>query len=257
MPVITLTTDWGTTDYFVGAIKGAILSGYPEITIIDITHSVIPHDLVQGAFIFKNSWHHFPKNTVHVCAVSGTSDMPSPLIALAYSGHYFIGVDNGFFSLVLDSFPEESYFILDAKGRKVIINGAVLASSAVFLAKGGKVAEMGEKMSGLLEKSMLQPVIEESTIRGSVIYIDSYGNLITNIDKALFERISKGREFDIILRTKEYTISEISLSYYDVSGGNLLAKYNEAGFLEIALSHANASGLLNLGYSDIIRVQFK
>ncbi len=257
MPFITLTTDWGTTDYFVGAIKGDLLTACPDATIIDISHNIAAHDLVPGAFIFKNAWQHFPKGTVHVCAVSGSSDMPSPLIAAYFMGHYFIGVDNGFFSLVLDVAPDEAYYILNAKGHKVAQNSAVLASSAAFLAKGGRISEMGEKIEALVEKSLLRPVTEENTIRGSVIYTDSHGNLVTNITKSLFERICRGRDFEIILKTREYVISEISLDYYDASKGNLLAFYNEAGFLEIAISHGNAAMLLGLYYSDIIRIEFK
>jgi len=257
MPVITLTTDWGTTDYFVGAIKGEILTACSDAAIIDISHSIMAHDLVSGAFIFKNAWHHFPKGTVHVCAVSGTTDSPSPLIAAQHQGHFFIGVDNGFFSLVMDGFPEEAYFILDAKGQKVMPNSVILASSAAYLTKGGKIADMGEKMSEWVEKSMLQAVTEESTIRGSAIYFDSYGNVVTNIEKALFERIGRGRRFEIILRSRQYTITEISQDYHDVSRGNLLAFYNEAGFLEVAISHGKAASLLGIKYADTIRVEFK
>jgi S-adenosylmethionine hydrolase len=257
MPVITLTTDWGTTDYFVGAMKGDILTTYPEATIIDISHNITAFNMVPGAFIFKNAWPHFPKGTVHVCAVSGSTDKPSPLIAAVYNGHYFIGVDNGFFSLVMGSIPDDCYYILDAKGNKVSPDSAVLASSAVYLAKGGKMAEMGEKMTGWVEKSMLQAVTEESTIKGSVIYIDSHGNLITNIEKALFERIRRGREFEIILKTREYIISEISSDYYGASNGNLLAFYNESGFLEISINQGKAASLLGISYSDIIRVEFR
>ncbi len=257
MPVITLTTDWGTTDYFVGAMKGDILTACPEATIVDICHSVLAHDLVTGAFIFKNAWQHFPKGTIHICGVSGTNDQPPPLIAVAYQGHYFIGVDNGFFSLAMDTIPEEAYFILDARGNKVVPNSSVLASSAAFLAKGGKPSEMGEKMTEMVEKLMLQAVTEESTIKGTDIYTDSYGNLVTNIEKSLFDRISRGRDFEIILKTRDQVIIEISNNYHDVNKGNLLAFYNESGFLEIALSHGNASKLLNLKYSDIIRIEFR
>ncbi|MDQ3051089.1 MAG: SAM-dependent chlorinase/fluorinase [Bacteroidota bacterium] len=257
MPVITLTTDWGTTDYFVGALKGDIISVCPEATIFDISHAIEAYDLVKGAFIFKNSWHHFPKGTVHVCAVSGTSDKPSPLIALAHKGHFFIGPDNGFFTLIYESPSDEAYFILDARGKKVPVNASVLASSAAYLSKGGKITEMGEKMTGLVEKSMLQPVTEESIIRGTVIYIDSHGNLVTNIQKELFERIARGREYDIILKTREYVIAELSTDYYNASRGNMLALYNEAGFLEISISHGNAAGLLGIRYGEIIRVEFK
>jgi S-adenosyl-L-methionine hydrolase (adenosine-forming) len=257
MPVITLTSDWGTTDYFVGSLKGDILSACPEAMIIDISHAVIPYDLVHGAFIFRNSWSHFPKGTVHISGVSAMSHAPSPLIALGYQGHYFIGADNGFFSLVFDTLPDEGYFILDAKGNKVNPNSSVLASSASYLAKGGKLAEMGEKMTGMTERSMLQPVTEEKTIRGSVIYIDSYGNLTTNIEKSLFDRIARGRDFDIVLRTKEYIITKISNDYFEAGRGNLLAHYNQSGYLEIAISHGNASGLIGLECGDIIRIEFK
>ena len=257
MPVITLTTDWGTTDYFVGAMKGDILTACPEATLVDICHTITAHDLVAGAFIFKNAWHHFPKGTIHICGVSGTNDEPPPLIAVVYQGHYFVGVDNGFFSLVMDSDPDESYFILDARGNKVVPDSGVLASSAAFLAKGGKPSEMGEKMTSMVEKSMLQAVTEEKTIKGTVIYIDSHGNLVTNIEKSLFERICRGREFDIILKSRDYIISEISTSYHSVSRGNVLALYNESGYLEIALSHGNAAKLLHLKYSDIVRIEFR
>lgn len=257
MPVITLTTDWGTTDYFVGAMKGGILTACPDATIIDISHAVVPHDLGQGAYILKNAWQHFPKGTVHVSGVSGTTDKAAPLIALQHKGHFFIGSDNGFFSLVFGTMADEAYFVLDSRGNKVIPGFSVMASSAAYLAKGGKLATMGEKVTTLLEKSMLQPVTEEKIIRGSVIYIDSYGNLVTNIEKSLFERIAKGRGYDLILKTREYIISEISNDYYDASRGNLLALYNEAGFLEISISHGNAAGLLGMAYGDIVRIEFK
>ncbi len=257
MPVITLTTDWGTTDYFVGALKGDIISVFPEAVIIDIGHAIQAYDLVKGAFIFKNAWHHFPTGTVHICAVSGTSDEPPPLIALAYHGHFFIGPDNGFFTLVYATPPDEAYYILDARGNKVYANSSVLASSAAYLSKGGKIADMGEKVTAMVEKSLLQPVTEESIIRGTVIYIDSHGNLVTNIEKELFERIARGRDYDIILKTREYVISELSTDYFKAGRGNLLAMYNEAGFLEISISHGNAAGLLGIKYAEIIRVEFK
>jgi len=256
MPFITLTTDWGTTDYFVGALKGDILTTCPEAQIIDISHNVNAHDLVQGAFIMKNAWHHFPKGTVHISGVSGTSAQPDPLIALTYKGHFFIGSDNGFFSLVFGAMADEGYYILDSRGKKVIPHFPVLASSAAYLAKGGKLEGMGEKIISLTEKSLLQPVTEEMTIRGSVIYIDTYGNLVTNIEKSLFERIAKGRAYEIVLKTKD-VIREISNDYYQAGRGNLLALYNEAGFLEISINQANASDLIGMVYGDIVRIEFK
>ncbi|MBL0341956.1 MAG: SAM-dependent chlorinase/fluorinase [Bacteroidetes bacterium] len=104
---------------------------------------------------------------------------------------------------------------------------------------------------------MLLPVIEENTIRGYIIYIDTFGNLVTNIEKNLFERVSKGRDFEITLRTSEYLITEISTSYFTSGRGDLLVHYNESGFLEIAISQGDASKLIGLKCNDIIRVEFK
>ncbi|MBL0341955.1 MAG: SAM-dependent chlorinase/fluorinase [Bacteroidetes bacterium] len=151
MPVITITTDWGTKDYFVGAMKGDILTACPQATLVDITHDVKPFDLVQGAFIFKNSWSRFPKGTVHLIGMNSETKESLALVAVSYNDHYFIGPDDGFFTLVFDEIPEEKYFILDAKGNKVNPSSIVLASSAAFLANGGKIADMGMKAESLIQ----------------------------------------------------------------------------------------------------------
>ncbi len=257
MPVITITTDWGTKDYFVGAMKGDILSVCPEATLVDITHSIKPFDLVEGAFVFKNSWARFPKGTVHLIGMSGANKKMPVLVAISHKGHFFIGPDDGFFALVFEEVPSEIYFILDAKGNKVFSGTAVLASSGSFLAKGGKIKEMGSKSDSLVQKSMFKPVVEENTIKGYIIYIDTFGNLITNIDQQLFERVAKNRDFEMTLRTSEYTISKISDNFMTDSSGELLVHYNESGLLEIAISQGDASKLIGLKYNDIIRIEFK
>ncbi|HMT28833.1 MAG TPA: SAM-dependent chlorinase/fluorinase [Bacteroidia bacterium] len=257
MPVITITTDWGSTDYFVGAMKGDLLSLCPGVTMIDISHSVKPFDMVQGAFIFKNSWERFPKGTVHLIGMCSASNESPVMVALHYQGHFFVGPDDGFFSLVFEELPSDAYFILDAHGKKVHPDSRALASSGAFLAKGGKLEEMGSKAGSMIQKSMIQPVIEEFIIRGTIIYIDTFGNLVTNIERHLFERISKGRDFDITLRTREYVINEIHDSYFTAGRGNLLAHYNESGYLEIAISQGDASKLIGLNCGDIIRIEFK
>jgi len=257
MAVLTITSDWGTTDYFIGAMKGDILTLCPEAAIIDISHAINPFDLVQGAFVFKNSWIRFPKGTVHLVGMCSASKEVPALVVISYKNHYFVGPDDGFFSLVFDEMPLDAYYILDAKGNKVIPGSNVLASSGAFLANGGKIKDMGEKASSLIQKSMIQPVTEEGTIRGSIIYIDTFGNLITNIEKSLFERIARGRDFEITLRSSEYMINEVHDSYFEAGRGNLLAHYNESGYLEIAISQGDASKLIGVSCGDIIRIEFK
>lgn len=257
MPVITLTTDWGLRDYFAGAMKGDILSACPGATIVDISHLVNPFDLVHGAYIFRNAWHRFPEGTVHVVGLSAALTGTPSLIAVRHKGHYFLGANDGFFSLVFEETPESMFYVLDARGGKVIPETRALGESAAFLAKGGKIKDMGTPVDDYTVKSTLQPVTEEKIIRGTIIYVDAFGNLITNIHTDLFERIAKNREFDIVLRSKEYMINEISEHYFQVNRGNLLARFNESGFLEIAISQGNASTLLGLKYSDTVRIEFK
>src|SRR6187549_3563422 len=136
MPFITLTTDWGVTDYYVAALKGEIFTACPDASITDISHGVRPYDLVHGAFIFKNSWIHFPRGSVHISGVNDASDKIAPMIAIQHMGHFFIGADNGFFSLVFEEMPTECYHLLDSNGNTVAAGTQVLASAAAFLAKG-------------------------------------------------------------------------------------------------------------------------
>jgi len=257
MPVITLTTDWGTTDYYSGALKGEILSSCENATVVDISHHITKHDQVHGAFVLKNSWASFPSGTVHLASVTGAGATQPKLIAISYREHYFLGPDDGFFSLVFDEEPPQRYFVRNAKGEKVKPTSPILATSAAFLAKGGNIADMGNLMEDFPRKSMLRAVIDENTIKGSVIYIDSFGNVVTNITLDLFNRIASDRDFEIVLKKSGYEINEISNNYYDAGAGNLLALYNDAGYLEIAISKGSASELLNLKYGEVIRIDFK
>ena len=107
MPIITLTSDLGLKDYYVGSIKGAILSQFPEVRIVDITHTVPKYDIAQAAFIMKNVFKDFPKGTIHIIGVRPESSSSISQIALEKDGHYFIGADNGMFSLIFDSDPDK------------------------------------------------------------------------------------------------------------------------------------------------------
>ncbi len=257
MPVVTLTTDWGTTDYFTGALKGELLSAASNITIVDISNNITKYDQVHGAFVLKNSWDRFPEGSVHIAGICNASSEPASLLAVAYQKHFFLGPDDGFFSLVFDEIPEETYHVKNARGDNVKLTSKVFAASATFLARGGKIADMGDKPKELHRKLMLRATVEENTIKGSVIYVDSFGNLVTNITQALLDRFAKGRSFEVVLKKREYGIPEISDNYYQSGQGNLLALFNEAGYLEIAISTGNASGLLNMKFGDIVRIEFK
>jgi S-adenosyl-L-methionine hydrolase (adenosine-forming) len=255
MAAITLITDWYNSDYYLGALKGKLLNLYPEVQIIDISHQIPSYAYTQAAFILKNSYHLFPTGTVHIVGVNSEASEENPFVAIKHNGHFFVGADNGIFGLV---FADSEF-----KAVKLNINVIttfpeldVFADTAVLLSKGGKFEKLGTSYSKLYIHAPLLPAIDESVINGSIIYIDSYGNGITNISQEVFERVGKDRRFEILVQSNHNRIEQINKSYFETSGGELLALFNSTGMLEIAINKGNAAQLLNLGVNSVVRIKF-
>lgn len=257
MPIITLLSDWGYSDHYVAVLKGGIMNSVPGVNLIDISHQIRRDDLLHGAFIMKNSWTHFPKGSVHVCGMTAETGRAPVLIAIKHEEHFFVGSDDGFYPMVFGEMPPESYFVLTAKGEKVMSSVKSLSQTASFLARGGPVAEVGKPMDDHVRRAFMEAVTEEDSIRGMVIHIDAFGNLITNISKSVFEQNANGRRFEISLRRSTDVIEQISRHYYATEGGNLVAHFNESGYLEISLARSSAAQLLGMKYSDPVRIEFK
>ncbi len=256
MPIITLTSDWGQKDHYAGAVKGAILSKMPEVTIVDISHQIPPFEIEQAAFVLKNAWHDFPAGTVHIIGVNTEESDKFGHTVVEKEGHFFIGTDNGLFSLLFDEKPDRivelnitqdsDFFTFSTRDRFV--------KAAIHLASGKNIDALGSTRDKLVEKFLLRPVVDDHVIKGHVIYIDQYENIITNISRSLFREIGKNRTFTIVFRT--YSISKLSQSYTDVAPGEILALFDSSGLLEIAMNQGNAAGLLGLDYKDMIRIEF-
>jgi S-adenosyl-L-methionine hydrolase (adenosine-forming) len=256
MALITLTSDWGLKDYYCAAVKGSIYTEDPAAVVVDISHLVPPFDIIQASLILKNSYRSFPKGTVHIVEVKAQGGNNISHLAVASDGHYFIGADNGIFSLVLENPPDAIVEILSDSHLSSFPAKDIYVKAACHLAKGGKIEILGNPRERFVEKMMLRPVIEESAIRGTVIYIDDFGNIITNISGDLFRQVGKGRPFNIFLRRFEYEISTIHKAYNQVPEGEKLAVFNSLGYLEVAINEGKASSLLGLTYNDSIRVDF-
>lgn len=256
MPVITLTSDWGAKDHYLASVKGAVLKQIPDARIIDISHHVPPHDLTQAAFIIKNCYKDFPPGTIHIIGVSTEESDVHPHTAILADGHYFIGADNGIFTLIFEEQPEKiveitlmqdsEFFTFSSRDRFV--------KAAALLAEGKDIAELGDPRDSLHQKFMFAPVVENNVIKGIVIYVDNYENVITNITKEKFREVGKGKQFTISFRGEE--IHEIRDSYSDVPVGEILALFGCNGHLEIAMNNGTASSLLGLNPDDPVRVEF-
>lgn len=256
-PIVTLTTDWGTTDFYTGALKGRLLTLAPESMIVDISHHVERCNQIYGAFVLKNTWRRFPKGTVHVLAIVNNGNEKANLMALKFDGHYFLGPDDGIFTLLFDGTIAESYHVMDDQGEKVNVNSDMIAASAAYLSRGGELAKMGAKANQQRVLNMWKPSVDEYSIRGSVIYVDSYGNVITNIDMDMIREHGKGRAFEIIMRKSKYAVYSISDGYNTVSEGDMVAVINESGYIELAIRNGSAKQLLGLTFGEMIRIDFK
>lgn len=257
MPIITLTSDWGQRDYFLAAVKGKILSRLPSVNIIDISHGISPFNLKQASFIIRNSFPHYPEGTVHMLSVLTEKTEKTPHLAVQYDGQFFIGADNGIFSLIFDHGPEKIVRMNASSdgGNKDIAARDRFVESAVHLASGKPIELLGEPVSQWKEQLHFLPVVSGDIIRGVVIYINQYENVITNITRDLIEKVSKGRKFIIEFRGE--SINGISNSYQEVPIGEIVALFGSTGHLEIAINQGNAASLLGLDINDPVRVEFK
>ncbi len=257
MAIITLTTDLGYKDFYQAALKGSILSLMPEVNIVDITHEIQAFNISQAAFILKNAYTYFPKGTVHLIGIDTVYNEGNKFLAVNYNGHFFVGCDNGIFSLIFNHEPQEIVEIDILQDLKFLHFplADIFVKAACHLASGKAIQKIGVHSTSLEKLVNLNPIIDQHTIRGSVIYIDSFQNAITNITKELFTKVQKGREFTLYFRKNE-TIKHLSWHYNEVDEGEKLCLFGISDHLEIAINKGNASGLLGLNVNDIVRIEF-
>ncbi len=274
MSIITLTTDYGLKDHFAGILKGKIFSILPETNIVDITHTIDKFNVLEASYLLSVSYSHFPKGTVHIVCVDASRNADTVHIAMLHDGHYFVGADNGIFGVLTNKLNAEKIVQINIHER--LINGSsdldVFATVATHLAKGGEMNVIGAPLSEIKKMNVLVPIVEQNakSIRGNVVYIDDFGNCVTNISKSYIEEIAKGRQYSV--RFSSHTIKKVKNNYSDFKNnftaalksmeGNEIAIFNEDDFLEIAIyrSNPNRSGsartLLGLKMQDVVIVEF-
>src|SRR5690606_32162854 len=275
MPIITLTTDFGEKDHFVGAIKGAIYSELPDLRIVDISHSISPFNISEAAYIIQNAYISFPKGSIHIIGVDSELNPENKHIAVKLDDHYFICANNGIMSMLCSEIAPEKIVEINIHDR-VTSSFPVLdvfVKVACHIARGGTLEVIGKAIENIKPIRNLVPYVNDdrTQIIGSVIYIDNYGNVVTNIKKSFFETIQKGREFEVSARSYKFKV--IHAKYSDIVNfdipeekrhdeGKRLVVFNSGGFLEIAVYKSNpitvgsASTLMGLNLMDTVSVNF-
>ena len=254
MTIVTLTTDFGHQDYYVGRVKGELLKAFPDLQLIDITHLIEPYDIVRAAFMLKNAYPGFPEGTIHLVSVNDFYAPKAQFIALHQDGQYFIGPDNGIFSLVFPNLDNPVYQLKIPKHIPFPL-GQLFAKAVMHIAAEKPFFEIGLPLDTIAKGLSLQPVTSTSTIRGTVIHVDRYENAIVNVEKELFYRIGDHRPFELYFKRHD-PILQLSKYYHDVPVGEALCLFNSSDLLEIAINMGKASTLLGLKVDDAIQIDF-
>lgn len=256
MAIATLTTDWERHDYYVAALKGEILKRNPAVALIDITHHIPLFQLQGAAYILRSAYHHFPEKSVHVIGVDSEPTSKKPIVAVSYQGHYFVSSDNGVMGLICDSQPD-AVVTIEYEDFGNGFNALIpFATAAAALSLGEAIENLGTAKPSVNHMPMLLPVLEGSYIIGNIIYIDTFGNIITNITRTEFDRVSKGRPYEILIQSNRYKVKTISKAYGAVEDGEFVAIFNSSGHLEVAQNKGRIASILNLDTGSSVRINF-
>lgn len=260
VPVITLLTDFGTSDYFVGAVKGVILSVNPAVRIVDITHEVSPRDIEAAAFTLLAAYSSFPAGAIHVAVVDpGVGSSRRPILIEARE-HFFIGPDNGIFSYICDQATPRVFDLTNAKYFRhpvsLTFNGRdIFAPVAAAVSTGIKPEELGTKITDYVRLPPLKPdTSRNGELEGRIIHIDRFGNCVTNITRN--ELTSKMIADGVNLRIKGKRVKSFRKYFAEktASREKIFGVWGSAGFLEIAAKDASAARLLKAGRGDLVIV---
>ena len=260
MSIITLLTDFGTEDAYVGVMKGAILSINPSAVVVDVCHYIDPQDVIEAAYLIKSSYRYFPRGTVHIIIVDPGVGGNRSIVAVEFSGHIFLAPDNGVLTLLMDDGKfdvivrvENTHYFLNPISQ-TFHGRDIFAPVGAYISKGVPIEKLGPHLGlqDLIRLSIPKPYIsDKDELIGTIISIDRFGNCISNINENCLNKFVKnGSEKRLEIKIGKTVIKSLSRSYADVGSGCPLAIIGSFGYLEIALNCDNASRQLNVEKGD-------
>lgn len=261
-PIVTLTTDFGDADYYVGAMKGVVLDVCPDTEIIDLCHNVMAYDILDAAFTIAQSYQWFPLRTVHVVVVDpGVGTQRRPLL-VSGDRHFFVGPDNGVFSFIYAQQEKLSVYHITGEHyfHQPVSNTFhardVFASVAAWVAKGVEPRQFGDEIEDYVKLAIPKAqAVNEKSWKGIVLKVDRFGNVITNIAAAdcpaLFAEPTP--PFKLTAGGKE--ITKLAPNYSEGGQGEIFALLGSSGYLEIATNRGGASKLLALNRGGEVNLQ--
>lgn len=270
-PLITLTTDFGTTDAYVPAMKGTMLSIAPNVRLVDVTHEISPQDVMESAFVLKAAQPFFPEGTIHLVVVDPGVGTERRAVALRHENHWYVGPDNGVFPLVLDGETPEAMVELDnpdvwrsASPSATFHGRDIFCPAAAHLAAGHSLEVLGSPIDTLEPLRWAQPITEAGTIQGWVVHIDHFGNCITNIQRSTVTDaldLNSDPPSDELPPLTAYAgstvLHSLCTTYGDVPDEDPLLLFGSTDFLEVSVNGGNAAERLDIRKGDSIKLTFE
>ena len=250
MALITLLTDFGWRDSYVAEVKGVLLSGAPDLTLIDLTHQVPPGDVRAAEYLLRRTWQRFPAGTIHLGVVDPGVGTERRALAVAAAGHFFIGPDNGIFTFIADRADAKFLTLVVPPAASTTFHGRdVFAPAAALLARRGWCAELGGRLQGKpVRLALPQPVRSGDEWRGEVIHVDHFGNLITNLPPNAVGPSDT-------VQVAGVNVGSLRTTFGDVPPGDWVVYPGSDRTLEIAVRDGSAAAKLNAGVSAEVSVK--
>lgn len=254
-----MITDFGTSDWYVASMKGVILRKHPDCTIVDITHEIPPGQLFHGAWVLRQAFGHFPIGTVHLVVVDPGVGTSRAALAARAGGFFFLGPDNGVLSLALGLHPEAE--VRSIQSQEIILQPVsstfhgrdVFAPAAAYLAAGGGLSALGPELKGWVRLEQAGVSRGEGFVEGRIVYLDRFGNGITNIAEEDLRGIPIGKGLRVLVGDF-LVLDSLKKTYGEALPGEPLALVGSSGFLEIAVRGASAKDKLGLqaGATEVV-----
>jgi hypothetical protein len=262
LPIITLTTDFGGADHYVGALKGAILSVSTQIAIVDISHEIPAHDVIEAGWVLLNAFGAFPSRTVHVAVADpGVGTSRRPIVAVVRD-HLFVGPDNGIFSSIWEvAPPSHVYHITASHYMRSPVSDTfhardIFGPVAAHLARGIEASNMGDPIEDFVRLELSRPrVMPDGVVKAVVGHIDRFGNIVLNVTRSSLEALlEKTQASGFVAASGNIRITQRFRTYVEAPPGTPFLLFNSSDFLEIAANQARASDLLKVRRGDMIDV---
>jgi S-adenosylmethionine hydrolase len=269
--IVTITTDFGTEDAYVPAMKGTMLSIAPEARLVDVTHAVAPQDVMEAGFVLKAAYEYFPSGSIHLVVVDPGVGTERRAVAVRQDDHWFVGPDNGVFPLVLDGTSPDAMVELDnpemwrTTAPSTTFHGRdIFAPAAAHLAAGRSLEALGTPLEALEPLRWAQPMAETGTVQGWVVHVDHFGNCITNIRRRTvadaLDRDAELSSVDALPPVEAFvgttTLHAIRSTYGDVAEEDPLLLFGSTGYLEVAVNSGSAADRLNIRKGDSVKLSF-